>query len=52
MTDDLVVVLQCTRCEQLREFERDKKTSDGKWLVNCAECGKRHSSDSLTMVEP
>lgn len=52
MSDDYVVVLQCTRCERLREFEIVKEASDGKKIVDCEECGKRHGQDSLTLVEP
>lgn len=36
------IVLECTRCEADRDYERESDT-----VVRCEECGKRHSMDSL-----
>lgn len=40
MNEDLA--LECTRCEELTDFERESTE-----VVRCAECGKRHSTMSL-----
>ena len=45
---DLEIVLRCTKCRAYTEFER----RPGEDAVTCADCGKRHSSDSLHAVEP
>ena len=45
---DLEIRLRCTNCRAFTDFERQP----GKDAVKCAECGKRHSSDSLHAVEP
>jgi hypothetical protein len=45
--EDLEIRLKCTNCRAYREFERD-----GESAVRCADCGKRHSTDSLHAVEP
>ena len=44
--DELRIQLKCTNCRAYRDFERDGASS-----VRCAECGKRHSTDSLHAVE-
>jgi len=43
---DLRIVLRCTGCRAYTTFERVGET-----VVRCAECGKRHSTDSLHAVE-
>ena len=45
--EDLEIRLKCTNCRAYREFDRD-----GESVVRCADCGKRHSTDSLYAVEP
>lgn len=40
-------LLNCTRCECFREFERDSEN-----VVRCDDCGKRHSTDSLFVADP
>lgn len=45
--DDLEIRLKCTACRAYREFERASDT-----VVRCADCGKRHSTDSLHAVAP
>jgi len=45
---DLEILLRCTGCRAYRDFERKPGTQ----AVACAECGKRHSTDSLHAVEP
>jgi hypothetical protein len=43
------ILLRCTGCRAFRPFERrDRGTS----VVTCADCGKRHSTDSLHAVDP
>lgn len=37
--------LRCTRCEDTTDPTR--KDGDPKTVVRCAECGKRHSTQSL-----
>jgi|GEM_PF-4120620 len=44
---DLEIRLRCTNCRAYRAFERQ-----GPNTVRCAECDKRHSTDSLHAVEP
>ena len=46
---DLVILLRCTGCRAYRAFER---TDWGTAVVRCADCGKRHSTDSLHAVDP
>lgn len=45
---DLTIKLRCTACEGFRDFDRER----GSRVVRCADCGKRHSTDSLHAVEP
>jgi hypothetical protein len=45
---DLEIKLRCTNCRAYRDFSRRAETQ----AVTCAECGKRHSTDSLHAVEP
>lgn len=42
--------LNCTSCGLFRQFSR--KRDDPKSVVRCDECGKRHSTDSLFMIDP
>lgn len=46
---DLEILLRCTGCRAYRPFERG---GGSKQVVSCAECGKRHSVDSLHAVDP
>ncbi|MDZ7701713.1 MAG: hypothetical protein U5J98_06395 [Halobacteriales archaeon] len=46
---DLEIHLRCTACEAYRAFERPKRGTNA---VACADCGKRHSTDSLYPVDP
>lgn len=46
---ELEILLRCTRCQAYRPFERGER---GTSVVTCAECGKRHSVDSLHAVDP
>jgi len=39
--------LNCERCGQFTEFQNESKA-----VVRCGDCAKRHSVDSLHMVEP
>ena len=39
--------LNCTGCGAFTEWE-----SESEEVVRCADCGKRHSRDSLHMVNP
>ncbi len=43
--------LNCTQCGEFREYEVEQTTSDGGQIVTCAMCGKRHSDDSVHMVD-
>jgi DNA-directed RNA polymerase subunit RPC12/RpoP len=43
MNDD--VVLECTRCQEQTDWERESET-----VVRCADCEKRHSTKSLDMA--
>ena len=43
--------LNCTRCGTFREYDTEKQTSDGGSIVRCTKCGKRHSDDSVFMVD-
>ena len=45
---DLEIKLRCTNCRAYRDFSRRAETQ----AVTCAECGKRHSTDSLYAVGP
>jgi len=45
--DEFQIRLKCTECRAYRDFERD-----GESVVRCADCGKRHSTDSLYAIEP
>jgi hypothetical protein len=40
--------LRCTKCVPLRDPYR--REDDPNTVVRCAECGKRHSTDSLEWV--
>lgn len=46
---DLEILLRCTGCRAYRTYERREGS---KHVVRCAECGKRHSTDSLHAVDP
>ena len=46
MTGDLAIRLACTRCHGFTEW-----TKDGENAVRCANCKKKHSTDSLHAVE-
>ena len=46
--DELEIRLRCTGCRAYRDFERQP----GARAVRCADCGKRHSTDSLHAVAP
>ena len=39
--------LNCTRCGSFEAYDHDTNT-----VVRCAECGKRHSTDSVWLVDP
>lgn len=41
--------LNCNDCGSFTEY--DRRTDDPKTVVRCGECGKRHSSDSVWMVD-
>lgn len=41
--------LNCTRCHDFTEYERD---SDNREVVYCEECGKKHGSASLFAIDP
>lgn len=41
-SDDVKLRLDCTACVTLTEYHHD-----GLNVVTCAECGKRHSTDSI-----
>lgn len=43
--DELEIRLRCTGCRAYRGFERV-----GENVVQCSDCGKRHSTDSLHAV--
>lgn len=43
---ELPLRLNCTACHAFREYDRDGN------VATCAECGKRHSTDSLYAVVP
>lgn len=45
---EFTIRLRCTACEGYRDFDRER----GSQVVRCADCGKRHSTDSLHAVEP
>lgn len=47
--DELEILLRCTACRDYQPFDRG---SGSKRVVSCAECGKRHSVDSLHAVDP
>jgi hypothetical protein len=46
---ELEILLRCTGCGAYRPFERGGR---GTSVVTCADCGKRHSTDSLHAVDP
>ena len=46
---ELEILLRCTGCSAYRPFERRERGTN---VVTCAECGKRHSTDSLYPVDP
>ena len=46
---DLEILLRCTNCRAYTAFDRD---AGSKRVVACADCGKRHSTDSLHAVDP
>jgi len=41
------MVLDCSDCPDTTD--PDRKRDDPKTVVRCAECGKRHSTDSLVL---
>lgn len=41
------ILLNCVGCGAFTEWEAESET-----VVACADCGKRHSRDSLHMVNP
>jgi uncharacterized Zn finger protein len=43
------LLLNCNRCGDFVEYEAKK--DDPKTVVRCGECGKRHSIDSIWMVD-
>lgn len=43
--------LDCVNCGRFTPFEVVKETSDGGQIVDCESCGKRHSDDSVYMVD-
>ena len=43
--------LNCNDCGAFEEYEVEKMASDGSVIVRCHECGKRHSDDSVYMVD-
>ncbi len=45
---EFLIRLDCTKCGSYREFDREQGTDS----VKCAECGKRHSADSLHALDP
>lgn len=51
MSDRHDLRLNCVRCGAFREYEVVKSTSDGGHIVDCSFCGKRHSDDSVFMVD-
>lgn len=42
--------LNCHKCGAFTEYERRK--NDPKTVVRCGGCGKKHSTDSIFMVNP
>lgn len=50
MNDNLEPMLDCTKCGDFTEATG--RFDDSKNVVRCAECGKRHSTDSMHMVDP
>lgn len=42
---DITERLNCTRCNRFTAFEREGKT-----VIKCGTCGKRHSNNSLFVV--
>jgi uncharacterized Zn finger protein len=42
--------LNCTRCGSFNTYYR--KDDDPETVVRCDDCGKRHSTDSVFMVDP
>lgn len=48
----MLLRLNCTKCGEFQAYEVEQATSDGSQIVRCDECGKRHSDDSVYMVDP
>ena len=48
----MLLLLNCTDCGAFQEYENEQQTADGGHIVRCAECGKRHSDDSVFMADP
>lgn len=42
-----ILQLNCTRCGEFTDYWEEKKH-----MVKCDECGKRHHTDSIWMVDP
>lgn len=42
--------LNCTRCGSFADYHRNQGDPDT--VVRCDGCGKRHSTDSIYMVDP
>lgn len=42
--------LNCTKCGSFEEYHR--RDGDPDTVVRCGSCGKRHSPDSVFMVDP
>lgn len=45
------LLLDCVGCGAFRAYEVEKRKSDGGQIVRCHECGKRHSDESVYMVD-
>lgn len=48
---DMKMVLRCTECRPYKTHPVRKK-GDPDSIVRCAACGKKHSTDSLTVESP
>lgn len=44
---ELPLLLNCVECGAFQEWERVQEN-----VVDCAECGKRHSDNSLHVADP
>ena len=42
--------LNCNRCGSFEEY--DRKETDPESVARCVGCGKKHSTDSVYMVDP